>query len=112
MVLGFVYLHLAGVPGPILRKVLDDMNQQGVRVDIDRVYLTWQGWQALNVRYFSEFADDLEPLVQIDEIYLRRNRSMRRQTGGGHGYGLDARGIRLSPSTAWCEGMPEDSVAA
>ena len=109
LLFALLYLYFAGVPKPILRQIVRTLNADGIHVDVASLSWTRYGWKAEKVCYFSGLPDDLDPLFLAEEVYIREASSLRRQLAGGRGYAVDARNIRLNPSTAWCVGLPDSS---
>jgi hypothetical protein len=110
-VLGIIlYLNLFGVPGPVLRSVIKRINDAGVRIDIEDLHLSFYGWRASNVRYFSHHPDDLNPLLSADLVFIRPGAIEGINDAPLRGYRLRAEGIRFCPSVEWCLGLPEDSA--
>ncbi len=103
------YLNLVGLPEPILRRIIQQVNASGIPVDVEKVQLSLYGWRAVHVRYYSAHPDDLDPIIYADEVYVRKTKVAAE---GGHpiaGYAIKANDIRLNPSVQWCMGLPADS---
>lgn len=106
----FVFLRVYGVPGPLLREVVRRLNAGGVPVDIETVRLTFRGWRATDVRYYSRYADDLNPILRADEVLFRRVMIPEAASSDKLVFDLAAKGIVFSPSAEWGVEFPQGSA--
>ncbi|VGO20132.1 hypothetical protein [Pontiella sulfatireligans] len=107
----FVVLNTAGVPEPILREALRRVNASGVPVDVEKVTLTFKGWRADNVRYFSHNPDDLAPVFQAERLFFYEQKAL--WDTGSHGWKvhLRAESIKTTPALEWGVEIPAGSPA-
>ncbi|MBN2162176.1 MAG: hypothetical protein JXR25_06240 [Pontiellaceae bacterium] len=93
----------------MLRKIVQELNARGISVDLDALTLSRFGWKAENFCYYSGLSDDLEPVFCAEVVYVMPSRNMAHAAQDGAGFEIDARAVRLNPSSAWCVGVPESS---
>jgi hypothetical protein len=106
----FVFLRLYGVPGPLLREVVRRFNASGIPVDVASVRLTFRGWSATDVRYYSRHPDDLKPIIHSDEVLFKRVILPGSSSADGVVFDVAARGIVLTPSAEWGVEFPPESA--
>ncbi len=104
-----VFLASHGVPGSILRKIERSASDQNFAVEIGSIHLSLHGWRASNVRVFSRYPDDLDPIFMAREMTFRRIRFSAESRPQERIVRINAHGIRLSPSTQWCIGLDKES---
>ncbi len=103
-------LRIYGVPKPILRELVKRVNvAAGISIDIEHLELTLRGWRALDVRYYSELPDDLEPIFYAKEVLIIRNSPLEAGSDDGLQVEIKAFGICLSPSVVWGVDVPDAS---
>lgn len=106
----FIFLRLYGVPPPVLREVLRRVNAAGIPVDMESLALTFNGWRADNVRYYSSNPDDLEPILSAEQLFFSiRNSKQRRAGSDALGIDIRAAAIELNPAIDWGLAVPHDS---
>ncbi len=106
----FVFLRVHGVPGPLLREVIHRFNAAGVPVDIESVRLTFRGWRATDVRYYSRHPDDLKPIIHASEVLFKRMMLPGDTSSDRLVFDVVAKSIVLSPSVEWGVVLPQDSA--
>jgi len=106
----FVFLRVFGVPGPLLREVVRRLNDSGVPIDIASVKLTFGGWRAEDVRYYSHHPDDLKPIIHADEVLFRRALLPAETPSQTLSFDVKAKGVLLTPSVEWGVEFPADSA--
>ena len=70
LIFAFFYLRVFGVPDPILRELVRRVNQRGIPVEVEHLFLTFQGWKATGVHYYTKDPDDMNPLFSVGEILV------------------------------------------
>ncbi len=102
-----IYLHVVGVPQFLLKIALGKLEASGVYLDVDRVTLTLQGWEASHVRYYQERMDESEAFLSAETVYLKRDKFA--ETGALKRYAIDGKGLSLFFPESWCVGLPKES---
>lgn len=106
----FIFLRVYGVPGPLLREVVHRLNAAGVPLDIESVRLTFRGWRATDVRYYSRHPDDLKPIIHASEVLFKRVMLPGNTASDRLVFDVVAKSIVLTPSVEWGVVFPEDSA--
>lgn len=109
LVASFIFLRLYGVPGPILREIIQRANDAGIAVDADRITLSLHGWRIENVRYYSGNPDDLNPLVHAREVLVARLLGVEGDLENRWSLNIEASDVYLSPSVDWGLHIPEEN---
>ena len=108
MVCAFVYLRLHGMPEPILRAIIRQVNAAGIPIDMDELTLTLRGWRATNVRYYSRHPDDILPILEADAVLLDRRVEVHSEETQGWLVDIEASGVLVNPSAEWGIGLVGD----
>jgi len=106
----FVFLRVYGVPEPLLREMVHRLNDAGVPIDIASVRLTFGGWKATDVRYYSRHPDDLKPIIHASEVLCKRAVLPRETRSEKLNFDVEAKGLVLTPSVEWGVEFPEASA--
>ncbi|MBN2684029.1 MAG: hypothetical protein JXR40_02005 [Pontiellaceae bacterium] len=101
-----IYLNVIGVPHFLLKIALNKLRASGVYLDVGRVTLTLQGWEASHLRYYSE-EDGLEPVLSAETVYFRRDKFA--EAGALKRYTIEGKGLNLLLPESLCVGIPKES---
>ena len=102
-----LYLRFLGVPSFILEPILRRLAESGLCVEVEELKLTYDGWVASDVRYYSNDPDDFEPILCADTVYVRKSHfSNDRKLKG---YRVEGEGVSISPPVGLCVGIPTES---
>ncbi len=105
-----VYLNVHGIPQAVLRSLVDHLNKSGIPLDVERVNLTFHGWRAEKLRYYSGNPDDLHPLLVAEEVFIKRGIGGIDRRAKSYSLQLKAHDITVSPSVEWCVGLPRPNI--
>jgi hypothetical protein len=72
--------------------------------------LTFRGWRAADVHYYSRHPDDLKPIIHADEVLFKRVILPDRTSSDRFVFDVEAKGIVLTPSAEWGVEVPPDSA--
>ncbi|HEY5653372.1 MAG TPA: AsmA-like C-terminal region-containing protein [Pontiella sp.] len=106
---GFLFLRIHGIPEPLLRKGIKKVNQAGIPVDVDRVTLTFRGWRADGVRYYSKLPDDLAPVFVAKHVFFDHKNPDKMSSVSGWSFDLEASDVLINPSIGWGVDIPKSS---
>lgn len=71
ILLALLHLLTIGIPEPLTRKITEQLQKNGVPLQVDSITLSaHRGWVLHNARLFSTNPDDLNPLIQADRLYI------------------------------------------
>ena len=103
----FIFLRVYGIPGFALRPIVQCLNDKGVPVDVKSVKLTFGGWKASQVKLFSLFPDDTEPVLFADEVFFDVGRAGELD----HGFSIHVvtDRVKITPSIEWGVLLSEES---
>jgi hypothetical protein len=97
-----VFLRVKGVPEPLVHKIVHRINQAGLPVNIEGIFLTLNGWRLDQFVYYSDNPDDLKPILEVRHIYLNvRHISANETAEPGWGVTVRAQHVDLSPPKDW-----------
>jgi hypothetical protein len=108
----FVFLRIYGVPDPLVRKIIQRVNQAGVALDADGIFLTFKGWRADDFRYYSNNPDDLKPVLEIRQVFFSIRDISPNTEGPASGWGIKllAVDVNLAPPKEWRVDIEENSA--
>ncbi len=107
--LALLHLVLLGVPQRLTRRITRTFQDRGIPVSIGSIRLSpHRGWVLREVRLYSPFADDLEPVLHAKKLYvLAWPDHWLAPFSDGWNVKTRGRQIGVSPGTPWNSGMKQ-----
>ena len=110
LIFSFIYLRIYGVPAPILSELIRRVNQRGIPVEVERLFLTLRGWKAEDVHYYTKDPDDMLPLFSAGEILIHFDKETPADPSipSGRRIELDIQDLVTYPKKNWPVEIPEE----
>ena len=97
---GAIYLNVHGVPEPLVRRIVNRIQEKGIPMELDSIHLSLRGLCADNVRLFIGIPDNPEPVLFASEVFLRRIAVPGKEIAEGMCYDLVLNSLEVTPPGA------------